>query len=716
MGDAGRDRRRRFLLFAILAGLTAIYGLGIVVIPKGSMFGHAWSDFGWLGMTCWAAVESWRARRVGSQKLAYATLTLANLTWAAAMVIWIVYELFGGIVTPFPTLADAGFLLYAPLYALSLFFLSGAGRSLSLSLRHVGDLGMAVATMTFCAVVIYTKPSIESGLVMAERVVALGYPVSYLSALLFALLVLVAHPAGATKRLIAIHVVAITLQTVAYTAYGVEILTRSYQSGHVLDPIWFGGLALTVWGAREEVWRATSAAPVAKTDTRKAIVEPNALDAILPAAAFLVAAVVVVVYADRVAIAPISVIVTTAATFAIAIAVRGLAVLRLERELRGEMQRRERELVRAQKMEAVATLAGGLAHDFNNLLSGILGTVGILRRRKAPEKRQLELIELVEQSAVRACELTKRMLTLSRKREHHRAVVDMTRVLHRVTSLLRGTVPGSVRVTAGDPPEGSRVYADEGELEQALLNLGINGAYAMREGGTLHLSIDREQRQDLGAVAVIRVRDEGCGIPEAIRGRIFEPFFTTRVAGEGSGLGLAMVYAMVQDHGGTIRFDSEVGKGTTFEIVLPETDRELVAPTSDVDLLVSPPGTETVLVVDDRDTPLLAAKVILETCGYAVLVATRPAEALRLFSEHRNVAVLVTDAVMPDMRGHELLSALREAGFNGPAILVTGYEDERLPSAETVFATTIVKPFTASTLSQAVRRALDESVRLSSAG
>jgi len=211
-------------------------------------------------------------------------------------------------------------------------------------------------------------------------------------------------------------------------------------------------------------------------------------------------------------------------------------------------------------------------------------------------------------------------------------------------------------------------------------------------------------------VVLIRVRDHGSGIPESARRRIFEPFFTTRGPGEGTGLGLAMVHALVKEHGGTIRFDSKEGRGTTFEIELPETDRQ--APASDArqpresGALESARGRETVLVVDDRDAPLIGAKVILEAAGYKALAATRAREALEIWNRRRDIALVVTDLNMPEMNGSALLAELRKRGYGGPAILMSGYGDE-IRKAPGDFTARLDKPFTAARLATAVRSALD---------
>ena len=700
--------RSRLLL--LLAVITSTYALGIALIPPHSKFVHAWADMGWALVHFWVACECFATRgKESNHRSAYILLTVQNLISVLALIFWAYQELAKGLFSPFPTIADTAFLAYTPIYALALFFLTGGGRNRFFSLRHFGDFGLSIATMLFGGVLIYFGPSVDSGLPLRTLAVAVAYPILSLASLAFGLLAWWQQPPGPRQRIIAIHLGALTLHAVAYTLYGVAIMTRRYEVGHVLDPVWFGGCIAMVWAARED--RKLPEQPEGPPPQ----LAPATLDALLPAIAFATAALVCGVYRHEFARMPLGILAGAGLLFVLSLSMRGIAVMRLEHELRDEIRRRELKLVQSQKMEAVATLAGGLAHDFNNLLTGILGSVDVLRLEEHGKAEEAELCDVIEQSALRASDLTRRLITLSKRREPIKGAVSIPKLFSRVASLLRSSIPSTVRIAVVDPVEELRVWADEGELEQALLNLGLNAAKAMPKGGTIRLTATAERRvldlagSTLEESVVIRMGDEGCGIPTAFQSRIFEPFFTTRPAGEGSGLGLAMVYSIVQEHGGRIRFDSIEGEGTTFEMVLPRTREGTPAPIEHLqgDWVLSAPGNETVLIVDDRDPPLLAAKVILETAGYEVQIATRGSEALDLWCRFPAIQVLLTDSVMPGIRGHELLVALRAAGFAGPAILMTSYQEESAGDSEG-FAAIVVKPFSAHTLSSAVRFALDQ--------
>jgi signal transduction histidine kinase len=695
----------------VLGALTVTYTFGTLFLPRHSTAVHAWADFGWLLMTVWAAVECWGARRKdATRRFAWIALAAANVAWMLAMIVWSYEELVRGDLSPFPTIADAGFIVYAPLYALGIFFLAGGTRSLALSLRHAADLGIAVSTMLFSTLVLYYRPSVELGLPPLQIATAVGYPVAFLSATAFGLLALFQGSAPSTRRALTLHVGALALLAFAYTVYGVEILTRRYETGHALDSLWFAGLALSIWGAREDRWNAV-------IEERTPVVsEPTWLDASLPAIATALLGLVIITRREDLRQVPVSLLALTCILFVGSLGLRGVAVMRLERELRRDIQARERDLLKAQKMEAVSTLASGLGHDFNNLLTGIMAATSLLRRRRISEDSAAKSLEIIEQCVVRATEITRRLRSLSHgARETARGVVDVTRAIQRVESLLRSSVSPAITLVASGSRDGARVWGNEGEIEQILLNLGLNAAHAMPSGGRLELSVEHRRRPSPSGgddrFVVIKVRDEGCGIPESNRRKIFEPFFTTRARGEGTGLGLAMVYALVKEHGGEVQVHAnDDGDGTTFEVELPETDRE--SPASDArddsDWIVLARGTETVLVVDDRDAPLLAAKVTLEAAGYDVLVATRPAEALDIVTRRRDVALLLTDSVMPEMNGRQLVVELQKLGFTGPAIVMTA-DDEDATFASGPFTARVPKPFAADTLVRAVRGALDES-------
>jgi signal transduction histidine kinase/CheY-like chemotaxis protein len=697
--EGAQSRGGRSVLPWLVAASIA-YSLGLWLLPARSLLTHTWVDLGWTAMMGWAAYECWRTRRVASGVArAYWWLGVANAVWFSAQWIWNVYEIGFRIYAPFPTLADAGYLLFAPLYALGLSLLTESPALRSLSIKRLADFGIIAASLLLCTLLIYGRPMLAASAPTLDLFVAVAYPAFFLAALGFGLLTILPLSPGPLRHVATIHVAAVAWHAAAFTIYGAASILGEYEVGRALDPVWFVGFACTVWACHEQR-RVAAEMPV------EHVISVSTIDALLPAGAGGLVAACLYFWRSDLPYVPSWALFTTGALFVGTVGLRGVALARLEAELRARVQERERDLVRAQQMQSVATLAGGLAHDFNNLLTGILTAASLLRTRLPPDDPDADLLELVEQSSTRAAELTRRLLVLGRGRTGRKEAVSLGRVLGRVEALLRSSVRSSVQLSVASSDD-HFAWGDEAQLEQALLNLALNGAQAMPAGGTLELSLSRTKADGVDYV-VARVRDEGGGIPEQLRERIFEPFFTTRPVAEGSGLGLAMVSIVSQEHGGFVRFDSKPGQGTTFELGLPAAPRvSQPVETSGAISGVMPHGSETILVVDDRDAPLLACKFTLVPLGYRVLTASHPSEALELAARQRDVALVITDSVMPVLSGRELIEKLREQGFTGPAILMTGYEQE-LDSSGKDFDAVLAKPFKSAELAQLVRRVLNQ--------
>ncbi|MBX3185242.1 MAG: response regulator [Polyangiaceae bacterium] len=370
-----------------------------------------------------------------------------------------------------------------------------------------------------------------------------------------------------------------------------------------------------------------------------------------------------------------------------------------------------KQLVEVQKMEAVGGLAGGLAHDFNNLLTAMLAGVSLARLKSRATEVDAHL-EHVEQSMWQAAELTQRLLALSRRREARMGPMRPAEVIRRAAKLLERSIPETIRISVDIQDEPLCILGDGGQLEQALINLALNARDAMPEGGQLELKMRVTEltaasaRTQPGAFVVLSVTDTGEGIPSELQSRVFEPFFTTKAAGEGTGLGLAMVYASMKEQGGWATVSSLVGRGTTVSLYLPARAADPgELEVSRTDHL--PRGSERVLVVDDRDAPLMAAKAVLEACGYRVTLAWSGAEALERASRAEQAFDLIlTDAVMPGIGGRRLMAELKARQITTPVILVTGYEVDPHTEADG-FAAVLAKPYDAQELARVVRRVLD---------
>jgi PAS domain S-box-containing protein len=380
----------------------------------------------------------------------------------------------------------------------------------------------------------------------------------------------------------------------------------------------------------------------------------------------------------------------------------------------------EAQLRQSQKMEAVGLLAGGVAHDFNNLLTVIRGNADFLLGALPDASQAWADAEEVRAAADRAAALTRQLLAFSRRQVLQPRVLEVDDVVAGVEKLLRRVIGEDirlgVRMEAGPAP----VLIDPGQLEQVLLNLAVNARDAMQGGGALEIVTRRVDGAVLprriaaphGAV-VIGVRDTGHGMDEATLARAFEPFFTTKEAGHGTGLGLATVFGIVEQSGGTVWLESTVGVGTSVMVALPVADVATAARVRPPDL-VGPRGDGLVMVVEDDDSVRSLARRTLVRAGYGVIEARSGREALRLWDAQGEQVpqALVTDVVMPDMGGIALAQALRERHPSLPILFLSGYAaghgspaDVGAPSAfvEKPFATDALLAAVASLLQPAPR-------------
>ncbi|TAM45864.1 MAG: PAS domain S-box protein [Acidobacteria bacterium] len=362
----------------------------------------------------------------------------------------------------------------------------------------------------------------------------------------------------------------------------------------------------------------------------------------------------------------------------------------------------EAQLRQSQKMDAVGRLAGGIAHDFNNLLQAMLSHTQLLQR--APEQARADLAEL-EAQIRRGAALTRQLMLFSRREEARREPLDLGAVVAEAGKLLRRLVRENVEVVVEAPERPVITAADRGQLDQVLMNLALNAADAMPNGGRLTIRTGTAADE-----AWLAVQDTGCGIPESVRDKVFEPFFTTKPAGHGTGLGLSVVHGIVTDHGGRIELESEVGAGTTFRIVLPRAAPGAPLAASAARPEEAPPAGrgERVLVVEDETAAREGLVAILRSLGYDVTATGSAAETARLAPEPP-FHVLLTDLMLPDVDGATLARGAADRWRGLHVILMSGYaeEDVRRRSAELGHVEFLQKPFDMHALARALRRVLD---------
>ena len=385
------------------------------------------------------------------------------------------------------------------------------------------------------------------------------------------------------------------------------------------------------------------------------------------------------------------------------------------------MRRSEQQLLQAQKMEAVGRLAGGIAHDFNNLLTVLTGSVQYLLARHPEGTRDYADLKAIDDTTERAAALTSQLLAFSRQQVLAPVEVDINEGVRRTAALLRRLIGDHIDITLRLDDTIGAVKADPTQLEQVIMNLAINARDAMPQGGTLRLETSNVTVNgdyasthlglDPGPYVMLAVTDTGHGMDVVTKAQIFEPFFTTKEAGQGTGLGLATVYGIVKQSGGSIYVYSEPGHGTTFKVYLPFIGL-FVAPEEHVHQAGGVArGGEVVLLAEDRaDVRRFTARVLRES-GYEVLEAEDGETALAVARDYAGpVHVLLSDAVMPGMSGRILAERLKEARPGLRVVFMSGYTDDAVLQRGGVESGVafVQKPFTPARLAAAIRSVLDE--------
>jgi len=394
------------------------------------------------------------------------------------------------------------------------------------------------------------------------------------------------------------------------------------------------------------------------------------------------------------------------------------ALFCIYRDIR-ERKQVENQLRQSQKMEAVGRLAGGVAHDFNNLLGVILGHTEILGQQVGPVERKKT--QAIGAAVKRASSLTNQLLAFSRKQVLQPTVLNLNAVAAETEKMLRRLIGEDIRLDVHLDPELGAVKADSGQIVQVILNLAINARDAMPHGGALTIktaNVDIREgtvRQGVpvhaGGYALLAVSDTGTGMDRDTLAHIFEPFFTTKPVGKGTGLGLATVYGIIKQSAGYIFADSELGRGTTFQVYLPRVQESIELLALQESRSETPRGSETILLVEDEAALLDLISASLQDSGYTVLEAVDGVEALYLAERHDGVIhALVTDVVMPQMSGPELSRRITAMRPEIKVLYMSGYADHALTpmgalDAKVVF---LQKPFQLGNLAQKVREVLDE--------
>ncbi|RMF96975.1 MAG: PAS domain S-box protein, partial [Candidatus Schekmanbacteria bacterium] len=383
----------------------------------------------------------------------------------------------------------------------------------------------------------------------------------------------------------------------------------------------------------------------------------------------------------------------------------------------------EAQLLQAQKMEAIGRLAGGIAHDFNNLLVGIIGYSELLKETLPSEMETAQrYINEIVKAGERASSLTKQLLAFGRKQIFRPQIIDVNNALKNTEMMLKRIIGEDIKVEIKTNENINPIKADPDHISQIMLNLATNARDAMPNGGkfiieTTNVYLDEffvknHRGAKEGAYVLITVSDNGCGMDKETLSHVFEPFFTTKDVDKGTGLGLSTVYGIVKQNNGYISVYSEIGRGTTFKIYLPVAEGMKKEEISELFLDKIPEGNETILVVEDEEVVRKMTKEILEQLGYKVLSASNADEGLLILkNSNENIDLLLTDIVMPDMRGDILAKEIKKLNSGIKIMFMSGYAEAIIAKEDGLFGDNVViqKPFTSRELAIKIRKAIEGS-------
>ncbi|MDD8017589.1 MAG: PAS domain S-box protein [Bacteroidota bacterium] len=366
----------------------------------------------------------------------------------------------------------------------------------------------------------------------------------------------------------------------------------------------------------------------------------------------------------------------------------------------------EQKIMQAQKIDSIGNLAGGIAHDFNNILTSIMGASSIMRRRMMSRNKLYPFVDIIETASTRGKSLTNQLLTFARRTPVEFHSINVVDVLEETLRIFEPSVKPLVDVVRNYSLHAAIINGDEGQIQQALLNLFINARDAMPNGGKLivDMIIDHKNEQSVS----VRISDNGIGMTKEVQQQIFVPFFSTKEQGKGTGLGLSVVYGVMKSHNGTVSFNSELDKGTSFVLTFPlnnDVPQELISTPSKK----MRGGTESVLIVDDEEFVRITLSTMLIHLGYKVTIAESGKEAISLVSDKRKFDLVVLDMNMPQIGGKKVFQKIKALKLTTKIIVSSGYSDDILGKDNFVTEVEgfLQKPYKIEELAKKIRDVLD---------
>ena len=386
-----------------------------------------------------------------------------------------------------------------------------------------------------------------------------------------------------------------------------------------------------------------------------------------------------------------------------------------------EKKKLEAQLVQAQKLESLGTMAGGIAHDFNNILNIIIGHASLIKSNNVDKEELAKYIETILDSSWRGAGLVKQLLTFARKSESVFQSVQVNSIIAEIKKLLNETFPKTIVLKNELQEDLPQIIGDSTQIHQIFLNLCVNARDAMPDGGSITIKTKRVNSDivklknptaETGDYIEISVKDTGTGMVEAVKQKIFDPFFTTKESGKGTGLGLALVYGIVKNHGGYIGIESEIGKGTTFHIFLPAQDRpeEIYKEVklSEKDL---PQGTGTILVIEDEKQYSELLTTVLAIKGYKVITAYDGLQGIAAYHNHRSeIAAVISDLGLPKMGGEEVFKQIKAMNAEAKIIMISGFMDPEIRARlqEEGVRHFVQKPFSPADILRTLKHVIEE--------